>query len=202
MITDYASLKTSLAAWLNRTDLTAIIPELIADGEARIYNDLRIRAMEVAFSEAIVGGVVNVPSGLLSWKFLYIDGSSARKLTRKDPEWIYTNYPNRAGDGEPVFFAREGDTLIFGPSANSGYTVKGRYYKRLAALSDTNTTNWFITNEPQLLRFAALCEAAPYLKDDKRIPIWENKYNDAKNRIKKTERDEEFSGSQLSVTAG
>ena len=118
------------------------------------------------------------------------------------PEWIYTNYPSRTGSGTPKFFAREGDTLIFGPAPEAGLTIKGRFYKRLAALSDTNTTNWFITNEPQLLRFAALCEAAPYLKDDKRIPIWENKYNDAKNRIKKTERDEEFSGSQLSVTAG
>ncbi len=202
MITDYASLKTSLAAWLNRTDLTAIIPELIADGEARIYNDLRIRAMEAAFSEAVVGGVVNVPTGFLAWKFLYVDNSSAQKLERKDPEWIYTQYPSRVGAGTPKFFAREGDTLIFGPAAEAGLTIKGRYYKRLAALSDTNTTNWFITNEPQLLRFAALCAATPFLKDDKRIPVWEAIYNDSKNRIEKTERKEAFSGSKLSVAAG
>jgi len=202
MITDYASLKISVAAWVNRTDLASIVPEFIADGEARIYNDLRIRAMEVAFSEVVVDGVVNIPTGFLAWKFLYVDGSSATKLSRKDPEWIYTQYPSRVGAGTPKFFAREGDTLIFGPAAEAGLTIKGRYYKRLAALSDSNTTNWFIENEPQILRFAALCEAAPYLKNDARIPIWENKYNDAMKRIKKTERDEAFSGSKLSVEPG
>ncbi|MES2950285.1 MAG: hypothetical protein V4858_17215 [Pseudomonadota bacterium] len=202
MITDYATLKTSVAAWLNRTDLTSIIPELIADGEARIYNDLRIAAMESSFSEAIASGVVAEPAGLLAWKYLYVDGSTAQKLTRKDPEWIYTNYPTRSGGGKPIFFAREGDTLIFGPYPDDSYTIKGRYYARLAALSDSNTTNWFIVNEPQLLRFAALCSAATYLKNDQRIVVWENTYTAALNRIKKTERDEAFSGSQLSVTAG
>ena len=39
MITSYSELKTSIAAFLHRSDLTAMIPEFIADGEARIYNE-------------------------------------------------------------------------------------------------------------------------------------------------------------------
>ncbi len=202
MITDYSTLKSSIADWLHRADLTSIIPELIADGETRIYNDLRIRAMEAAFSEAISSGTIAVPTGFLEWQFLYVDGSTAQKLERKDAEWIYTHYPYRAAEGQPKFFAREGETFIFGPYPSSAYTIKGRYYKRLTALSDSNTSNWFITNAPDLLRNAALIEAAPYLNNDKRIQVWEAKYNATMQRLKATERRESFSGSQLRVTAG
>lgn len=202
MISDYSTLKTSIANYLHRADLTSMIPEFIADGETRIYNDLRIRAMEVAFSEAIASGTVAVPAGFLEWKFLYVDGDSARRLERRDPEWIYTNYPSRSTDGKPAFFAREGDTLIFGPYPDSTYTIKGRYYKRLTALSDSNTTNWFITDAPDLLRHAALCESAPYLNNDKRIQVWESKYEATLRRLQRTERNEAFSGSQLRTSAG
>lgn len=202
MISSYSDLKESIANYLHRSDLTDMIPEFIADGEARIYNDLRIRCMEASFSQATSAGAVTLPTGFLEWIFLYVDDDSAQKLTRKDAEWIYTNYPTRSGSGKPVFFAREGDSLIFGPYPGSAYTIKGRYYKRLTALSASNTTNWFIENEPELLRFAALCEAAPYIMNDERIPLWEQKYAAARDRIKRTDRNEKFSGSLLSTRAG
>jgi len=202
MITSYATLQTSIASFLHRTDMTAIIKEFIADAEIRIANDLRIKAMEASFSEAIASGTVALPSGFLEWKFLYVDGDSAQKLERRDAEWIYTNYPSRSSGGKPVFFSREGETLIFGPYPDSTYTIKGRYYKKLDALSDSNTTNWFITNAPDLLRYAALCEAAPYIQNDARINVFESKYQMAKERIKRTERMEATSGSLLTAKAG
>ena len=202
MITSYSTLKTSITNFLRRSDLESMIPEFIADAEERIYSELRIACMEDAFSSTIANGVVALPTGFLEWKFLYVDGSSADKLQRKDPEWIYTNYPTRGASGEPRFFSREGDNVIFGPYPDSAYTIKGRYYKRLTALSDSNTSNWFITNAPSLLRYGALCEAAPYVKDDKRIPIWEGKFADGLRRLKKTEEREAVSGSLLAVTRG
>lgn len=202
MITDYSTLKTSIANFLHRSDLTSLIPEFIADGENRIYNELRIRAMEAAFSTATSGGTVALPTGFLEWIFLYVDDSSEQKLTRKDAEWIYTKYPTRTGGGRPVFFAREGDNLIFGPYPDADYTITGRYYKKLTALSDSNTTNWFITDAPALLRYAALCEAAPYIGDDARVGIWEGKFNQELARIKRTEQRESRSGSLLSASAG
>jgi hypothetical protein len=201
MITDYATLQTSIAGFLHRSDMTAIIKELIADAEFRIANELRIRAMEANYSEAISGGTVALPSAFLEWKHLYIDGDSVQKLERRDPEWIYSNYPARSGSGKPVFFAQESDGLIFAPYASSGYTVKGVYYKKLDALSDSTTTNWFITNAPDLLRYGALCEAAPYMQNDERIGVWEQKYNQVKQRIERTERRERASGSLLTTKA-
>ena len=41
MINSYATLQSSIASFLHRTDMTAIIQEFIADAETRIANDLR-----------------------------------------------------------------------------------------------------------------------------------------------------------------
>ena len=40
-ITTYAELKSSIANWLNRDDLTAVIPDFIALAEAQIARDIR-----------------------------------------------------------------------------------------------------------------------------------------------------------------
>jgi hypothetical protein len=201
MITSYATLQTSIAGFLHRSDMTDIIKELIADAEFRIANELRIRAMEASFTGTIASGTVALPSAFLEWKHVYIDGDAAQKLERRDAEWIYTNYPTRSATGKPVFFAQEADALMFGPYPDSNYTVKGVYYKKLNALSDSNTTNWFITNAPDLLRYGALCEAAPYMQADERIGVWEQKYNQVKQRIERTERREKSSGSLLTMKA-
>lgn len=200
MIADYASLQTAIATTLHRNDLTALIPVFIADAEERIYNDIRIQAMEASYSQAIASGVVAIPAGFLEWKFLYVD--SAHKLTRKSAEWIYTNYPTRAAEGTPVFFAREGGSLIFGPYPTDGLTVKGLYYKRLPALSDSNTTNWLIENAPDLLRYAALTEAAVHTRDADAHQLFDGKTVQLVKRVQRTDDREAFSGSVLSVTRG
>lgn len=202
MITDYTSLKASIAERLHRSDLTSLIPEFIADAEARIYNDLRIQAMEESYSQAIASGVAALPTGFMEWKFLYVDASSAKKLARKDAEWIYTNYPTRSAEGTPVFFAREGGNLIFGPYPTDGLTVKGVYYKRPAALSESNTTNWLIENAPDLLRYAALTEAAVHTRNSEAHQVFDGKTVQLLRRVQKTDDQESFSGSVLSVTKG
>jgi hypothetical protein len=160
------------------------------------------RGFTAALSSAISSGAVAVPSGYIELKHAYIDGTPVQKLQRKDAEWIYQNYPTRSADGKPKFVAREGDNFIFGPYPDSAYTVKGIYYKRLDALSNSNATNWFTANAPDLLLFATLCEAAPYVREDARIQLWEAKYADVKARIQRQDSAEEFSGSALSVSAG
>lgn len=197
-ISSYALLKASIANFLHRSDLTALIPEFIADGENRIYNDLRIRQMEVAYTGTTASTAL--PTGFLEWIFLIIDDDHEQKLSRRDAEWIYTRYPSSSG--KPVYFAREGDALLFAPTPDATYTLSGRYYKKLDALSDSNTTNWLITDAPELLRFAALAEAAPYIMDDARVGLWEGKYQAMKQRIQSTERRESRSGSLLSTIPG
>ena len=201
LITDYDTLKASIASYLHRSDLTSMIPEFIIDGEARIYSDLRIRAMEDSFSGVTTSGSIALPTSFLEWKWLKAT-ATGKTLEFKDTEWLYTNYPTRSGAGTPIFYSVEGDNISIAPYPADDTAIEGRYYKRLDALSDSNTTNWFITYEPAILRYAALCEAAPYLGQDARIPVWETKYQMVKERIKSTERRQNSHGSQLTMRAG
>lgn len=57
------------------------------------------------------------------------------------------------------------------------------YYKKEAALSDSNATNWYLANTPDLLMFAALMNAAPFLVNDERIPTWKAFYEEGRNAI-------------------
>jgi hypothetical protein len=42
----------------------------------------------------------------------------------------------------------------------------------LSALSASNTTNWLLTLAPDLYLYGSLLEAAPYIGNDERIPVW------------------------------
>lgn len=197
-ITSYSELKTACANWLARADLTTYIPDFITLAEARIYRELKVRQMETALSSAIASGVLTVPTGYLEMKWAYVNGSPIKALRRASLEELYSQYPTRASDGKPAVFAREGENFIFGPYPDSAYTIKGTYYKKLTALSDANTTNWLITDAPDLILFASLTEAKAFLMDDNRIPLWEARYQSAKDRIQSQDKKEEYSGSVMS----
>ena len=198
----YSDLVTAVGTWLNRTDLASYIPDFIALAEERIYRNLRVKAMETALSETIASGVIAVPSDYIELKSAYVDGSPACFLERASVEDIYTKYPDRSAEGKPAYIAREGSNFIFGPYPDSAYTIKGIYYARLAALSATNTTNWLTTNAPSLVLFGALCEAAPFLKDDQRIIVWEQKFLAQLGDANRADKREILRGSTLAMSAG
>lgn len=189
-ITNYSNLQTAVANWLGRSDLTTYIPDFITLAESRIYRELRIRAMEAALSDTIASGVIAVPSDYLEMKTLNISHANRLyNLERRDADWIYQAYPSRVSDGIPCFYAVDGSNIVFGPYPDSTYSVVGTYYKRLTALS-SSSTNWFTTNAPDLLLFASLCEAEPFLVNDNRVTLWESKYQQAKTEIEREEKRE------------
>jgi hypothetical protein len=201
-ISNYSELQTAVGNWLNRSDLTSYVPDLIMLGEARIYRKLRIRAMETALNSTIASGVIAVPATYVELKSARIDGTPVQPLTRTSVDNIYHKYPTRSADGMPNQIAREGSNFIFGPYPDSTYTVKGIYYARLTPLSVSNTTNWFTANAPDLLLWAALAEAEVFLKNDERTIVWEAKYQAAAKDVQDEDSKENNSGSPLYARAG
>lgn len=201
-ITNYSELKTAVADWLARSDLTSYIPDFITLGEARIYREMKVRQMEAALSATISSGVIAVPTGYLSMKHAYVDGSPVRPLIRASLEELYNQYPTRSSDRKPVMFARNGSNFEFGPYPDSDYTIKGVYYKKLDALSDANTSNWLTSDAPDLILFASLLEAEAFIKNDPRLALWEGRYQAAKRNIQEQDDEEDFSGSVMSPRMG
>ena len=194
-ITTFSTLKTALGSFVDRDDMDAVGGTwdiLIGLCEAEIYRDLRIRFMESAFSVTIASGVAALPADFLELKHVYVDGSPTQGLDPKSAAWIYANYPTRAAEAKPVFFAQDADNLIFGPYPDSAYVIKGTYYALPTALGTGNETNWLTTNAPDLLLNGSLLASVGYLGEDERSPGWQRNYTDAFNRIMEADERERW----------
>jgi hypothetical protein len=197
-IQTYAELQTSVANWLHRSDLTSVISDLITIGEKRIFRKVRCRLMETALSGTITGGVVAVPSDFLELKFANLVTTPAQVLQKATASQIYAKYPLRTSDRRPTHIAREGSNFIFGPYPSSDDVLSGIYYAEPTVIA-TSANALFLAN-PDLYLFAALCEAAPYIKDDPRVQLWEAKFTQILEDIRKEDSGENSSGGGMAVS--
>ena len=177
-ITTYAELKTAVASWLNRNDLTSQIPDFIRLGEQRMYfggadplpsPPLRIPAMQTRETGTITSSAISFPTRFIepirlaatsngqSWSLQYVSPEQFSDLSNSSAmPTVYTYLNNEiqtAGTGA------------------ASYVLD--YYQSLALLSGDSDTNWILTNAPSCYLYAALLEAAPFLGDDSRVVGWQ-----------------------------
>lgn len=201
-ISTYAEAATAVENWLHRADLTSNIPDFLTGADDRINREVvEAEEREVSFSSTIAAdGTLAVPSDYNQMKHAYISQASVQWLERKSPEWIYTNFPIRSSDSTPQFFARETSNFIFAPFPSTNYLIQGVYYRNNPALSSSACP--MFTASPLLWVYAALAEAEPFMKNDKRVAVWEAKYEKIAARILKNTDKENHSGSNLRMVAG
>lgn len=199
-LASYANLTAAVADWLHRSDLTTPIADFVVIAENRINREVRCADMETAYTGTISSGVIAVPTDFLEWKAVYIDSNGATRLQPKSWEWLLFNYPTRSAEGLPKFIARNASNFEFGPYPDSTYSVKGTYYKRLAAVS----SSWhnLATEYPDLYLFGTLVAAAPYIGDDPRIPTWNAMYESIRDSINQEAVKADISGAPLVMTRG
>lgn len=198
-ISTYSDLKAEIASWLNRSDLTATIPTLIQLAEVQLNADLTSRFMEVKASLPVTAGVstVDLPTDLLDVKRLQVVGSPNRVLIYRSPDEIaQDNAANQAGMLET--FSVFGNTLELAPIPDSDCTLELLYYQKIPALSDSNPTNWLLTNWPNAYLFGALLQAQPFLMNDERIPVYQSLYRQAVEGLNVVDW---YSGSTMRVRA-
>lgn len=201
-LSTYSDLQTSIANWLNRSDLTGNIPDFITLAEARIARDLRLRSQVTTATITTTGGVQSaaLPDGWLEFENVTVVSSPDIQLTYVNIQYLDSKFPNNDYTGVPRVYSIEGSTILFGPVPDGVYAVSTLYYKRLDPLS-TTPTNWLLTNHPGIYLWAALAESAPFLNDDKRALTWEMKYQAEKNALQMADTSGQFSGSALRVRA-
>lgn len=194
----YNGLKATLQDFLHRSDLSTPAADLILLGELWIMRNVRATEMETALSDSIAaGGTLTAPTGFLGLKNAYVDGSPTQKLYVMSIAQLLDKYPLRSSDGKPKFIAYDAGTFHFGPFPDSTYTVKGTYYKRQGPLS--SAVYDLFTNHQDLFLMASLCEAEPYIKNDKRMPLWKAKRDEISLDINRQAQGIAYSGG-LAVT--
>jgi len=176
-LTSYNELKTSVADWLNRTDLTAVVPDFIALAEAQIERTLRTRQMIVRATASIDTEYSAVPADFLETKSIKLNTSPVTPLQFESVDALDSMKGTMyLANGKPLYFGIVGGQIRVLPVPDSTYTAELTYYAKLTKLSSTVATNWLLAQAPDVYLYGALMQAAPYLKDDARIPVWASIY--------------------------
>ena len=197
-LTTYAELKTSIGDWLNRSDLTSVIPDFISLAEAQVERTLRTRQMIVRANASFDAQYGAVPSDFLETKSLKLtstnpqtplDFLSIDALDRKAAEYT--------ASGKPRFFGVVGGQFRIVPTPDANYTTELTYYAKLSKLSTSNTSNWLLASSPDIYLYGSLLQAAPYLQDDARIQTWATLYERALNDLQTADDRGASSGGAL-----
>jgi len=172
-ITTYSELQSAIADWLLRTDLTSVIPSFIALAEAKFNRRIRDYRMVTRSDATASEGYLTVPADWLENVRFQLNTSPITTLEYVTPDQA-AEEQRLAGSGSarPQFFSMIGDTFQLVPTPDASYTVELTYYSKIPALSDSNTTNWLLTNSPDVYLYGSLLEAAPYLDDDNKLQVW------------------------------
>ena len=178
-LTTYTELKTSLADWLNRSDLTSVIPDFISLAEAQIERQLRTRQMilraNASFAAAAEYGTV--PDDFLETKSIKLNTNPITYLSFQTIDALdQLSNTTYLSSGKPLYFSVVGNQFRLLPIPDGVYTAELVYYAKLTKLSSTVATNWLLTQAPDVYLYGALLQAAPYLQDDARITVWSSLY--------------------------
>lgn len=196
----YSDLTASVAAWLNRTDLTAIIPDFVTIAEAHHSRDLRMRKQITSTILPTSAGVrgVALPSDFLEFENLSILTSPERQITYCTVEQLDSVYPNNGQTGVPSLYTIEADQILFGAVPDAVYSVSALYYARFPSVI-TNSTNWLLTNHPTAYLYAALMQANIFLKDKSAAAEFKSLYDTVIKDLQTQDDRAQHSGSTLRV---
>ena len=201
-LTSYSELKSSVANWLNRSDLnTEIQDDFITLTEADINSKLRIRSMIAQASITIDAETENLPTGFLQIRDFYIlSGATKIPLRYVTPSQM-DQLRGTSVTGCPSAYTILGDTLRFMPKPDASYSGILNYYKTFDALSDSNTSNFILSSHPAIYLYGSLFHASNFLGgiDPKQVSVWQSMYGTALERLELNDREDQFSGSPLQI---
>jgi hypothetical protein len=185
-IANYSDLTSAVANWLNRSDLTSVIPDFVKLATVRIQRDMARVKHPGAISQAIATVVDNyapVPQDFIGvYQLMTQDAKTIIEYVSPDQSMnlfaTNSNGLNTEIYGNDIYYTIIGRQfrLFQSSTASNDFQLELWYFAYLNELSATNTTNWVLTRYPDLYLYGTLVHSAPYLKADDRIPTWEGAY--------------------------
>jgi hypothetical protein len=199
-LNNYSTLKTSIANWLNRSDLTSEISgDFIVLAEKDFNSKLRIRKMITQATITVDAETEALPSGFLQVRDFYIlNGGTKYALKFITPAQM-DQIKGSSMTGQPSTYTILGDNFRFSPVSDSTYTAYLNYYKEFDPLSDSNTTNYILTNHPAIYLYGSLYHAANFLGgiEPNQAAQWEKMYQTALERLERNDREDQYGNAPL-----
>jgi len=198
----YSDLKTSVANYLNRDDLTTVIPDFITLTENRLNRNLRVRTNLVRAETTTSANTsfYNLPNDLIELRNITYDTtSSSYALDYLSPESLSREYGVYTS-GMPRAYTNLGKDIKLGPTPDAAYTININYFKKLETLSDANPTNLILSEFPELYLFSACLEGSIFLNDTEQMQRFMALYQQTLDDVKAAEDAARYSGTSMTMT--
>lgn len=194
-VTNYGELKLAIENELRHDDLTGEIPRFIRQGEQRLYQRLRVRFMEtnINISTTIAQQTDPLPASFKQARTLYVAGTPNARLEYRTPVEFWGVYSSLA-TAKPRVFSIEGENFLWGPTPDAVYTITVLYYKEPVALAADADTNGVFTLDFQVLMYSSLIASAPFLKNDARVLVWAQLYEQCLEEVMAADKRDRYSG--------
>lgn len=202
-VNSYSALQASIADFLNRSDLTAVIPDFITLAEAQFNRNIRHRKMVERATATLDSEYSAVPGDWLESIRFQINTNPITVMEFVSPDQAAMLKGANSASGKPIYYTQIGQQfqVIPAPDSGSAYTGELTYYAKIPALTVSNTSNWLLVEAPDLYLYGSLLQAAPYLQDDQRITVWGALYDRAVSDLKVSDERSRMSTSALRMRA-
>jgi hypothetical protein len=137
-----------------------------------------------------------LPTNYIQMRNFQINSTPVRALEYVTPE-LYDRIWGGSASGTPSVYTVIADELQLGPTPDSVMTMEMLFYKKFDALSDSATTNWMITNAPDVYLYASTGEAQAFLGIDLSTSI--SLYERAVKSLSDADARDRHSGSVLRI---
>jgi hypothetical protein len=186
----YDSLTSSVLQYLERSDPAVVdaVPTFITLCEFEIAQNIKtLGQMEVVNSTMQVGNpVIAKPARWRKTTSMTLSNAGSKQplLVRK-LEYLNNYAQDVAATGTPLYYADyDYDHWLVAPTPDAAYPFETLCYTRLQPLSSSNQTNWLTQNAPNAMLFGTLKQTAPFLKNDARLALWKQMFDEALGALK------------------
>lgn len=201
----YIELLAAVDNWLARTDLSARTPEFIALCEGKLNRDLRCIQMEKRSTTSVnMSSVepefITLPTDFQTMRRVRLSSVAGKPRLdfRSGVQADEYRYGIADTAAQPYYFTILGDEMELLPTPDQAYTIEMVYRSNIPPL-ETNSTNWLLTLAPDIYLYGALLEAAIFMKDDPRVPVWAEGYKYAMDGLNGLSQEKTFGAGPLTV---
>lgn len=179
----YSDLLTQVPLWAMRSgdeEFEDAVPVMVQQLEHTLNNGaegvpaLRVREMETAAPVTLTEGVGNLPDDYL--EYIEVLDGQGRAL---DP--VVETYASQAyrlsGGGQARTFSIVGNEIKTWPRVTGDLTL--RYYAKVPALSEDNSTNWLLSKDSRIYLYGTLLQGSSFMLDPGQLNTWASLFSQA-----------------------
>ena len=173
-LSNYSELQASIAGWMERSDMTAVIADCITLAEARLNRELGPVETDASLTGTVDSRALDISAlSLVEPLQLWVAEPGSEDERRVDPQSSANMaYLDTSGPPRQWVMASTSALKLERP-CDQAYAFRFHYRQRFA-LSDSATTNWLLTNHPDIYLAACLMWGAGYQEAFPNGAVWKS----------------------------